>query len=81
MLGSIHYSLILVASQDPTTLSAGSVTNVNNFIKSLNDQVSGYKATIGVQGAARLFGWDGGKNYTLGDDTIFDQSNATCHWA
>jgi hypothetical protein len=80
VLQNIHYSLILVASQNPTTLSQSAIASLDTYLKTLPDQVAGYKPSLGVASTARLFGWDGGKTHALSDDVKFDQSQATCNW-
>ena len=80
VIGQIHYSLMLVAYQNPTTYSDAAKTRVENFIKTFSDVATGYKSNLFVSSTAYLFGWDGKGIYNLKDQSVLDQSQATCKW-
>ena len=79
-LGRLHYSNMIVASQNPTTLSETAVKAVDTFISNFSDTPSGYKRDLFLEIAARAFGWDGNFKYSLNDVPKIDQSQATCNW-
>ena len=73
-LSKIHYSMIIVGSKNPTTLSAAAVSRVNNAIKSLTDVPSGYQYNFVYAAVARLFGYNGANTYAVSDLAVIDQT-------
>ena len=73
-LSNIHYSMIIVGSKNPTTLSAGAVSRVNDAIKSLTDVSSGYQYNFVYAAVARLFGYNGANTYAVSDLAVIDQT-------
>lgn len=80
LLGNMHYSLMLVASQNPANLSSASIARVDKFINSFSDAVPKYKPTRAVSTAAKLFSWDGKYVYGTKDLDRLDQTRTTCKW-
>lgn len=63
---NIHYSLMIVLSQNPDKQSKDAKKRVDTFINSFSDLVSGYKNTDKLFNlAVKAIGWDGGKVYNV----------------
>jgi len=80
-MGKLHYSNMIVASQDPTNLSAASIKAYETFISNFPDVAPGYQKDYILELVAYLFGFDGNYKYGLGDCVKIDQSEKTCKWS
>ncbi|TNV76504.1 hypothetical protein FGO68_gene10170 [Halteria grandinella] len=78
----IHYSFMMVLSQNPDKLSKDAKKKVDTFISSFNDQVPNFKISDKLFDlAARAIGWDGKKVYNVLSDVFKpDQSKSTCKY-
>ena len=63
-LNQLHYSMMVVGAKNPTTVSAGALNAVENFIKNFPDTPSDYKKDIILETTAFLFGWDFNYKYS-----------------
>jgi hypothetical protein len=72
-LGKLHYSSMLVAAKNPTTLSAEAYSKVETFIRNFPDTGADYTSVdILAELAARLIGWDGNYGYSSADVPAMD---------
>jgi len=63
---NIHYSMMIVLSQNPDKQSKDAKLRLENFINTFSDQVPNLKITDKfVSPAAKAIGWDGKKNRCL----------------
>jgi hypothetical protein len=58
-MGKLHYSNMIVASQDPSNLSSASIKAYETFISNFPDAPKGYKKDYILEMAAHMFGFDG----------------------
>jgi hypothetical protein len=79
-LGNLHYSMMVVGAQNPTSVSQGALNAVENFIKNFPDTPEGYKKDIVLEATAFLFGWDYNYKYSPSFVVPINQSQERCKW-
>ena len=79
-LNQLHYSMMIVGAQNPTTLSQGAKNAVESFIKNFPDTPEDYKKDVVLETTAFLFGWDFNYKYSPSFVVQIDQSQNKCRW-
>lgn len=79
-LSNLHYSMMVVGAQNPTTVSQGAKNAVENFIKNFPDTPEDYKKDIVLEATAFLFGWDYNYKYSPSFVVPINQSQERCRW-